>query len=140
MAIPAFVAHTNNELMEHDGYQRKGIGTSRPPAMGDGEGIAIDYSDPTGDTASGLRSKASHDWDFVKAKIAGAVIDVGRAEQAMRRHSVADTTALARAARCTGGMGEEGTWTRPECMNLAVTLDGLCDACRQRRDYWKKAA
>jgi len=45
-----------------------------------------------------------------------------------------DTTAAQRQARCTGG---EGEWQRADCDRNAVTKDGICDACRQRRDYWR---
>lgn len=46
-----------------------------------------------------------------------------------------DTSAAQRQSRCTGG---EGEWADPSCTRNAVTRDGLCDACRQRRDYWRR--
>lgn len=42
--------------------------------------------------------------------------------------------------RCTGGLAVEGAddWGDPTCQRHAVTRDGLCDACRQRRDHWRR--
>jgi hypothetical protein len=49
-----------------------------------------------------------------------------------------DTASLVARHRCTGGEPSTESWVRPECTNLAVTRDGLCDACRQRRDRWQR--
>lgn len=51
-----------------------------------------------------------------------------------------DTSQAWRQTRCTGGEPSTEPWVRPECERLAVTRDGLCDACRQRRDHWKRTA
>ena len=46
-----------------------------------------------------------------------------------------DTQSTQRQARCTGG---DSDWADPACQRNAVTRDGLCDACRQRRDHWRR--
>lgn len=50
-------------------------------------------------------------------------------------HVDVDTTTAARQARCSGG---EGEWQDPACTRNAITRDGLCDACRQRRDHYRR--
>jgi hypothetical protein len=54
-----------------------------------------------------------------------------------------DTGALALLHRCTGGdVGDTRgqSWTRPECTNILgeQSTTKLCDACRQRRDEWRR--
>ena len=51
-----------------------------------------------------------------------------------------DTAVTARQTRCVGGDALEGgdVWGDPACERNAVTRDGLCDPCRQRRDRWRR--
>lgn len=67
------------------------------------------------------------------AEARGVVAQLVAAVQAVRVE--VDTSAAQRQARCTGG---EGEWADPACTRNAVTRDGLCDACRQRRDHWRR--
>lgn len=87
-------------------------------------------------TLSGMPIRAMHTQITERARLAvlalrdleASILDVPR---------TADTSTAARQARCTGG---EGDWQRPDCTALAVTRDGICDACRQRRDYHRQKA
>ena len=49
-----------------------------------------------------------------------------------------NTPDLVKQARCTGGAPSLEPWVREECSELAVTRDGLCSACYQRRHHWRR--
>ena len=49
-----------------------------------------------------------------------------------------DTQAIARQHRCSPPPQQAmESWVREECAELAVTRDGLCGACYQRRHHWQ---
>jgi hypothetical protein len=49
-----------------------------------------------------------------------------------------DTSAIARQHRCSPPPEQAmESWVREECGELAVTRDGLCGACYQRRHHWQ---
>jgi hypothetical protein len=96
-------------------------------------------SDPTPTQAFNLAQW--HDLQMeIRAEAAEAAGPAARLVQLLNRiPSDLDTAAIARQQRCTGGEPSVEGWTRPECSELAVTRDGLCSACYQRRHHWRKA-
>jgi len=94
-----------------------------------------DISDPTGEAAS---QKALEDLDEMHALAQMIVVCTNKLDEYVRRTPVMQLSDDS--ARCNGGASLKGSadWGRPECERNAVTSDGLCDACRQRRDYWTR--
>lgn len=103
----------------------------------DADGSRSGISDPTPAQAFAL----AH-WLDLQGQIAETIHALGVHAVMLRQlldrvPSDVDTARLAELHRCTGGRPSTEDWTRPECRRMAVTNEGLCDACRQRRDYWK---
>ena len=94
-----------------------------------------DISDPTGETAVNDKWKDHiHAMDQCAWFLTKLVVQMDRLTREVPVPRPADVVD----PRCNGGSNLKGSadWGRPECERNAVTSDGLCDACRQRRDYW----
>ena len=117
-----------------DGYPTSTLGTGRS-------------SDLSSSTERAAEARLSHDNAADWVLIHSAIESVERAAVALRdglaacdRHQRPDPADTAR-QRCSGGMGQPGAldWGRPDCTNIAAgSRGGLCDACRMRRDRWRR--
>ncbi len=106
---------------------------------------------PGGPTGSGSSStetqaliraqqNAGHDWQIILTTIDTCARSLHAGLAALDRHQRPHPDDVAR-ARCTGGMGQPGAidWGKPDCTNIATHgRGGLCDACRMRRDRWRR--
>jgi hypothetical protein len=108
-----------------------------PGSTNGGRGGIGTISRPT-EAQAALRGPAVAHRDLVLGHLERAVSNLAAAHSAMgaftARAFEGDTAIAVKAARCTGGPATAG-WQRPECRELAVTRDGLCSACYQRRQY-----
>jgi hypothetical protein len=87
-----------------------------------------------------LASRDRHDWQTIAATLDTVAQALHAGLAACDRHQRPTPDDLAR-ARCSGGMGQPGAleWGRPDCTNIASSSrGGLCDACRMRRDRWRR--
>lgn len=117
-----------------DGYQTS--------TLGDG-GTSSSSSSTERAVEARLRHDHAADWALIHSAIesverAAVALHAGLA--ACDRHQRPDPADTAR-QRCSGGMGQPGAldWGRPDCTNIAAgSRGGLCDACRKRRDRWKR--
>lgn len=97
---------------------------------------STDVSDPTHGSVL-ARQRPTHTWDEATSLVIEAQ---GIAARLAKLMSSVGEQGDATPTRCSGGFAFDGgeTWGDPTCTRHAVTRDGLCDACRQRRDHWRR--
>lgn len=92
-----------------------------------------DISDPTGEAAS---QSALEELDQMDALVKMIVVCTNKLDEYARRTPQLQGPDESGRCNCANMKGS-ADWGRPECDANAVTRDGLCDACRQRRGYWQ---